>query len=96
MVKNKIEILLKSNNVQYNMLISIENIIIIIICMILSIVLIIFINFDKFSLNCKKNKEITSYVYKHHNVTYINTDIKISDESCLENNKKHEDELVLL
>jgi hypothetical protein len=53
------------------MLISIENIIIIVICVILSILIIIFINRDKFSLNCKKNKEM--YFHKYPNVTYVNT-----------------------
>ena len=63
------------------MLISITDVIIIVICIIISIIFMIFINRDKFSLNCKKNVEINGNLNNQ-------TSIKFDDHSDFEDNIK--------
>jgi hypothetical protein len=67
------------------MIISISEVIIIIICIIISIIFMIFINRDKFSFNCKKNREINRDVNDNLNTQ---TSIKFDDQSDFEDNIK--------
>jgi hypothetical protein len=72
-------------NILLTMSIDINNIIILVVCIIISIIIIIFINRDKFSLNCKTKEVKIEYYDKQ-----LDDNIKL----IIDTNKKLDNDLL--